>query len=98
MNAAAEKATENVASDILQSTRRLGGLQAIAVPYFPAGSMLITPLSNLSIYFQKSGHRRKLADEPEFDRVVNYESENIDFVIEELEAIVLIDNIERVEA
>lgn len=98
VNAAAEKATENVASDILQSTRRLGGLQAIAVPYFPAGSMLITPLSNLSIYFQKSGHRRKLADEPEFDRVVNYESENIDFVIEELEAIVLIDNIERVEA
>ena len=98
VNAAADKASEVHATDVLASTRRLGGLQAIAVPYFPADTLLITPLANLSIYFHNYGHRRKLADEPEFDRIASYESENIDFVVEEYEAAVLIDNIEHVPA
>ena len=54
-------------------------------------------LSNLSIYFHATGHRRKVADEPEFDRVANYESENIDFVIEELGAAALIENLEKAD-
>lgn len=98
VNAAADKASEVHATDILASTRRLGGLQAIAVPHFPADTLLITPLANLSIYFHNHGHRRKLADEPEFDRIANYESENLDFVVEEYEAAVLIDNLEHVPA
>jgi P2 family phage major capsid protein len=98
VNAAAEKASEVHATDILASTRRLGGLQAIAVPYFPADTLLITPLANLSIYFHNFGHRRKVVDEPDYDRIANYESENIDFVVEEYEAAVLIDNIEHVPA
>ena len=44
----------------------------------------------------KYGKRRKVVDEPEYDRVANYESDNIDFVVEEPEACVLIDNIEFV--
>lgn len=96
VNAAADKASEVHATDILASTRRLGGLQAIAVPYFPADTLFITPLANLSVYFHNYGHRRKLADEPEYDRIADYQSENIDFVIEELEAAVLIDNIKHV--
>lgn len=98
INASGEKATEHVASDIAASTRRLGGLPAISVPYFPENKLFITPLSNLSIYFHKSGHRRKVADEPEFDRLANYESENLDYIVEEYGAAVLIDFIEHVPA
>ncbi len=98
INASGEKATEHVASDIAASTRRLGGLPAMSVPYFPENKLFITPLSNLSIYFHKSGHRRKVSDEPEFDRLANYESENLDYIVEEYGAAVLIDFIEHVPA
>lgn len=97
VNAAADKATEINASDVVVSQRRLGGLRAVAVPYCPKDTLLITPLANLSIYFHATGHRRKVADEPEFDRVANYESENIDFVIEELGAAALIENLEKAD-
>lgn len=97
VNGSGDKATELNAADVLVSNRRIGGLQAYAVPYCPKDTILITPLANLSIYFHESGHRRKVADEPEFDRVANYESENIDFVIEELGAAALIENIEKVD-
>ena len=95
VNAAGTTATETqAAGDICVATKRLGGFEAIGVPYFPENTILITPLSNLSIYMHKHGKRRKVVDEPEYDRVANYESDNIDFVVEEPEACVLIDNIE----
>lgn len=97
VNAAADKATEQIASHAVAASKRLGGLPAIAVPYFPKKTILITPLSNLSIYFQKSGHRRKLADEPEYDRIADYQSENIDYVVEEFGAAALIENIKIAE-
>lgn len=93
VNAAGAQATEITSSEVLVSTRRLGGLRAIAVPFFPDNTALITSLSNLSIYFQKNGVRRKVKDEPEYDRIVNYESDNIDYVIEELNAAALIQNV-----
>ncbi|MFV2029801.1 phage major capsid protein, P2 family [Neisseria sp. S1] len=98
VNGAEDKATELNAADVLASKRRIGGIDAIAVPYFPANTLFITPLANLSIYFHATGHRRSVKDEPEFDRVANYESENIDFVIEELGAAALIENIEYTPA
>ncbi|CRL46086.1 Phage major capsid protein, P2 family [Sodalis glossinidius str. 'morsitans'] len=36
----------------LISQKRLGGLQAIRVPFFPDNTILITRLDNLSIYWQ----------------------------------------------
>ena len=98
INEAGTKATEINAAQVILSQRRIGGLQAIAVPYFPKGSMLITPLSNLSIYFHKNGHRRKLSDEPEYDRIADYQSENIDYIIEENQAACLIENIKQQDA
>lgn len=97
INGAGTTATETqAAGDICVSTKRLGGFDAITVPYFPENTLLITPLANLSIYMHRYGKRRKVADEPEFDRIANYESDNIDFVVEDPEACVLIDNIEFV--
>lgn len=97
VNAAGAQATEIASSEVLVSTRRLGGLQALAVSFVPDNTVLITPLSNLSIYFQKNGIRRKVKDEPEYDRIANYESDNIDYVIEELNAAALIQNITHIK-
>nr|WP_315114998.1 phage major capsid protein, P2 family [uncultured Neisseria sp.] len=96
-NEAGQKATEQVAAHAITAAKRVGGLTAIAVPYFPKNTMLITPLSNLSIYFHKTGHRRELINEPRFDRVSDYQSENIDYVVEEFGAAALIENIKIAE-
>ena len=81
---------------MLIANKQLGGLDAIAVPFFPEDNLFITPLANLSIYMQTAGKRRKVADEPEYDRIANYESENLDYVVEEFNACVLIENLEFV--
>lgn len=89
-----DTATEVEATDrILRSTKTLGGLQAVQVPYFPANALLITRLSNLSIYNQEGTRRRRLADEPEYDRIANYESVNMDYVVEDYEEVALVENI-----
>lgn len=87
-------ATEVEATDrILRSSKTLGGLPAVRVPFFPANAILITRLDNLSIYNQEGTRRRRLADEPEFDRIANYESVNMDYVVEDYELVVLVENI-----
>ena len=97
VNEAGAKATEaKAANDLLIANKQLGGLDAIAVPFFPEDTLFITPLANLSIYMQTSGKRRKVADEPEYSRIANYESENLDYVVEEFAACVLIENLEFV--
>jgi hypothetical protein len=89
-----DTATEQEATDrILASTKMIGGLQAYRVSGFPANAILITKLSNLSIYWQEETRRRYLKDEPEFDRVANYESVNEAYVVEEYELAVLVENI-----
>ena len=87
-------ATEVEATDrILRSSKMLGGLPAVRVSGFPAGAICITKLSNLSIYWQEGTRRRQLKDEPEYDRVANYESVNEDYVVEEYEIMALVENI-----
>lgn len=94
VNAAGDKATEVEAADrILRSEKQLGGLPAIRVPFFPANSLLITKLSNLSIYYQEGTRRRFLKDEPEYNRIANYESVNEAYVVEDYEVTALVENI-----
>jgi len=56
-------------------------------------SILITRLDNLSIYWQEGTRRRMLKDEPELDRIANYESVNEAYVVEDYELVVLVENI-----
>lgn len=87
-------ATEQEATDrILKSTKTIGGLPAYRVSGFPANAILITKMSNLSIYWQEGSRRRMLKDEPEFDRIANYESVNEAYVVEEYELAVLVEKI-----
>ena len=86
--------TETLAADIVISQKRMGGLQAVTVPYFPDNAVLITSLANLSIYWQRDGRRRNLKDVPERDRIENYESSNDAYVVEDYGFAALIENIE----
>lgn len=85
--------TEQLAADIVISQKRLGGLPAVKVPYFPTGTVLITTLDNLSIYYQNSSRRRHVKDAPERDRVETYESSNDAWVVEDFGLCALIEGI-----
>lgn len=87
------KPTEMLAADVVISQKRLGNLPAIRVPYFPANAILITKLENLSIYIQESGMRSHIEDVPKKDRIEFYQSDNIDYVVEDYRCAALIENI-----
>nr|WP_324259055.1 phage major capsid protein, P2 family [Cellvibrio fontiphilus] len=80
--------------DLIISQKRIGGLGSARVPFVPDGKILITSLSNLSIYWQEGGRRRHLREEPEYNRIANYESTNDAYVIEDYGMGCLIENIE----
>lgn len=85
--------SEQLAADIVVSQARLGGLQAVSVPFFPAGTVLITPLDNLSIYFQEKGRRRHVQENPARNRVETFESSNDAWVIEDFSKCALVEGI-----
>lgn len=85
--------TEALAADLIISQKRIGNLPAVRAPYFPAGTLLITRLDNLSIYWQEDSRRRQVTDNPKRDRVENFESVNEAYVIEDLRGACLIENI-----
>ncbi|MGD8174778.1 phage major capsid protein, P2 family [Marinimicrobium sp. ARAG 43.8] len=86
--------TEKLALDMVVSQKRLGGQQAVRAPYVPDGAILITALSNLSLYWQEGARRRHIKEAPEYNRVENYESSNDDYVVEDYGFGCLIENIE----
>jgi len=91
VNASGDKATELEAGGRLSEKRTLGGLPVMYVPNMPANTLLITPLANLSIYYQVSGERRHIKDVPEKDQIECYQSKNIDFIVEEYGAAALVE-------
>ena len=47
-----------------------------------------------SVFLERQTYRRRrLVDEPEYNRIANYESVNMDYVIEDYELVVLVENI-----
>ncbi|CAN5773753.1 phage major capsid protein, P2 family [soil metagenome] len=93
INAAGDKATEMLARDVILSTKQLGGLPAVRVPFFPANALLITTLANLAIYTQEGTTRRQLKDEPALDQIENYESVNEAYVVEDYGLTAFVENI-----
>lgn len=86
--------TETLAADIIISQKRIGGLPAVRVPYFPDNAILITRFDNLSIYYQDGARRRRVEDAPKRDRIENYESSNDAYVLEDLGLAALVEHIE----
>lgn len=86
--------TEQLATDIVMSQKRIGNLPAVRVPHFPANGLLVTRLDNLSIYVQEGTRRRTVVDNAKRDRIENYESVNEAYVIEDLGCAAMAENIE----
>lgn len=86
--------TEKLAADLIISQKRMGGLQAVRAPYFPANALLVTRLDNLSIYWQEETRRRSVIDNPKRDRIENLESVNEAYVVEDYRCAALAENIE----
>ena len=93
---AANPPTEKIAADLIVSQKRVGGLQAVRAPNFPAGKLMITRLDNLSRYYQEGARRRTIIDNPKRDQIENYESSNDAYVIEDNGLACLAENIEIV--
>ncbi|WP_336282620.1 phage major capsid protein, P2 family [Cronobacter dublinensis] len=85
--------TEKLAADLIISQKRMGGLQAVRAPFFPANAVLITRLDNLSIYWQEETRRRSVIDNPKRDRIENFESVNEAYVVEDYRCAALVENI-----
>lgn len=86
--------TEQLAARTIYANKQLGTLKALHVPKFPAKTILITTPDNLSIYIQNGTFNRSIVDEPEWDRAVDYQSVNEDFVVEDYTKCLLIENVE----
>lgn len=93
ISAAGDKATEQVARDVILSSRQLGGKPTIQVPFFPPRAILVTSLKNLSYYWQKGTARRAIIDNPALDQVDNFESINDAFMVEDYGKAALAENI-----
>jgi len=89
-----QRATDELASQLLVSQKAIGGLPGLVAPSFPPNALLITRPDNLSIYYQEGARRRALIDEPKRDRIANYESSNDAYVVEDNGLAVLIENIQ----
>ena len=93
VNAAGDNAMQQLARDVLLSTKKIGGLPAVRVPFFPAGKLAITRLDNLSIYEQENTQRRMIWEQPDLNRVADFQSTNEAFVVEEYGLFTLAENI-----
>lgn len=89
-----ETPTESIARDIIMSTKRLGGKQAAEVPYFIPNAIFITPLKNLSIYYQNGKRRRHIIEQPDRNRIADFQSSNEGYVIEDFDLACMVENIE----
>lgn len=90
---AASNQEENAAQEVV-SRARLGGLPVVDAPFFPEGTVMVTFLKNLSIYWQEETRRRHLRDEPDYDQIADYQSSNDAYIVEDFGAIALVENIE----
>lgn len=91
-----QPSSEVLATQLVIAQKRVGEVQAVAVPFFPENTILITTWDNLSIYYQSGGRRRHILDNPKKDRVENYESSNDAYVVEDYGRGCLIENINTV--
>jgi P2 family phage major capsid protein len=83
-------ATERVALDVLFSSRQVAGMPAIVVPFFPTDAILVTRLDNLSIYTQEGSLRRLMREAPEKNRVEDFMSHNMDYVVEDYTCLAMV--------
>jgi P2 family phage major capsid protein len=90
--------SEQIARDLIMSSKRVGNLPAVQVPFFPVNAVTVTRLDNLSIYYQESARRRKVEENAKRKRIENYESSNEGYIVEDYDYMVHAENIELIVA
>lgn len=70
-----------------------GGLPVIVPPFLPDGTVLVTSLNNLSIYWQDSSWRRQQKDKPEKNRYEDFNSRNEGYVVEQFKKCFYLKNV-----
>lgn len=75
-------------------TKAYANMPAITPPFFPDSAIMVTPLENLSIYYQDSSVRRLQKDKPEKNQVQEFNSVNMGYVVEDEEQAAFIEGIE----
>ncbi|GAA3911732.1 phage major capsid protein, P2 family [Gibbsiella dentisursi] len=75
--------SEALAAQLLVRQGMIGGVPYTIVPFVPDGTLFLTTLSNLSIYWQLVSARRQYRDEPHYNRIATYSSVNDAYVIED---------------
>ncbi len=93
-----DKPTEQVAIPTMLSTKRIGNIPTIQVPFFPAKSVLVTKLDMLSIYYQQGSRRRTIENNAKRSRVEDYQSVNEDYVVEDFGCTAFIENVTEAAA
>lgn len=73
--------------------RNYGGLPSYSPPFLPDGVILITPLKNLSIYYQSTSWRRMIRDWAPKNRYEDFSSRNEGYVVEDPRATSLVDGV-----
>jgi len=86
---------DQIATDLIISQKRVGGLQAVRVPFIPSNTLMVTTLDNLSIYYQEGARRRTVVDNAKRDRIENYESSNDAYVVEDYGRGCVVTNIQQ---
>jgi len=71
-----------------------GGLMAYIPPFFDPDSILVTSISNLSIYWQEQSWRRQQLDNPKKDQYEDFNTRQEGYVIEQLGKTSLVQGIE----
>ena len=74
-------------------TRAYGGMPTFAPPFMPNGTLLVTPLKNLSIYYQDTSVRRQQTDNPKKNQIEDWNSVNLGYVVEEEQLTSLVENV-----
>ncbi|QSB01981.1 P2 family phage major capsid protein [Methylomonas sp. EFPC1] len=74
-------------------TNDFGGLPTFSPPFFPNSTIVITPLSNLAVYYQDSSIRRTQQDWPAKDEVREFNSMNLAYVVQEEFATAMVEGI-----
>ncbi|WP_164276619.1 phage major capsid protein, P2 family [Stenotrophomonas sp. B1-1] len=90
--------TEQLAADLVLGNKRIGGLRPVIAPFFPANALMVTSLDNLSLYWQIGGRRRYIQEQPNKNRIANFESSNDAYVVEDYGRGAVVENIRSGDA
>lgn len=88
-----QRNSESLWWDVIMKNQKLGGLPVFPVPGFPDNAAFVTSLDNISLFWQRNTFRRMTCDEPDLNRIANYDSLNMDFIIQDYSKGCLVENI-----